>query len=173
MLALIHIYHLRSLPIKLRIFLHVVVQSQEYKAIETVVIDLTLYLSYHCYKVELLLSHIWFRLMSSFPRTKIILTPHHTAIYASVQCLNHLRTVLNKIRFFIQNRSVMIVNHCLQPSFLTQSAKDWQEHCKYTNDSGLMIHILLSFKSTALLEIFPQIPTLQARIINSMCCRLC
>ena len=51
MLALIHIYHLRSLPIKLRIFLHVVVQSQEYKAIETDVIDVTLDLSYHCYKV--------------------------------------------------------------------------------------------------------------------------
>ena len=47
-----------------------------------------------CYKVALLLSYILFRLMSSFldspfPITRIILTHHHTAIYASVQCLNH------------------------------------------------------------------------------------
>ena len=67
----------------------------------------------------------------------------------------------------------MIVNHCLQPSFLLQSAKDLQRHCKYTNHSGLMLHILPSFKSTTLLEMFPKIPTLQARIINSMGCRLC
>ena len=62
----------------------------------------------------------------------------------------------------------MIVNYCLQPSFLIQSTKDLQEQCKYTNNSNNP-----SFKSTTLLEIFPQIPTLQARIINSMGCRLC
>ena len=44
--------------------------------------------------VALLLSYILFRLMSSFfdspfPKTRIILAYHYTAINASVQCLNH------------------------------------------------------------------------------------